>query len=298
MDDSPSFSLSRPHPSPGTKRSRANAAGKPRSTAPPSSLACSGNPQRPPLHFYSSCRKPSFHVYVFCHLLAGLLRGIVFYAWKRDGLVIVGAALGSLLPDLIDKPLGFLISGTVGFGRIYAHTLFFLGVLLLAGAALWRGSSRRAGLLVITVAAGVLSHQLLDAMWFEPAAWYWPLFGPFLPAEIDIPLLFYILGDFLQPAEWLFAAACLFLAPSLAGMRGSRARLAPALSLVLAFFAMWVFFCAVTGSPCAITGWEDRGDNAIVTLVLLAGAVGVDRVGGVAGGKDTGEVNATHNAGK
>ncbi len=287
MGDSPSFSLARPHPSPDTKRSRANAAGKPRSTAPPSSLACSGNPQRSPLHFYSSCRKPSFHVYVFCHLLAGLLLGIVFYAWKRDGLVIVGAALGSLLPDLIDKPLGFLISGTVGFGRIYAHTLLFLGVLLLAGAALWRGSSRRAGLLVITVAAGVLSHQLLDAMWFEPAAWYWPLFGPFLPAKIDIPLLFYILGDLLQPAEWLFAAACLFLAVGITGLRMRYQSLAPALSLILAFFAMWVFFCALTGSWCPITGWDDRMDNAMVAVMLLAGAAGVDRAGSGLGGSQT-----------
>jgi membrane-bound metal-dependent hydrolase YbcI (DUF457 family) len=225
-------------------------------------------------------------VYVFCHLLVGLLLGLAFSTWKRDRLLVAACVLGAILPDLVDKPLGLLISGTVAYGRIYAHTLLFALILLMAGAVLWRWSSRRTGILVIAVALGVLSHQVLDAMWLEPAAWCWPLLGPFPPPKMDIPILPYLLGDLLQPAEWLFAAASLFLAASLAGMRGSRARLAPALSLVMAFFAMWVFFCAVTGSPCAITGWEDRGDNAIVALVLLAGAVGVDRVGALSGGRE------------
>jgi len=238
-------------------------------------------------------RTPSPHVYVFCHLLVGLLLGLAFYTWKRDRLLVAACVLGAVLPDLVDKPLGLLISGTVAYGRIYAHTLLFAMILLVAGAVLWRLSSRRTGILAIAVALGVLSHQLLDTMWMEPAAWCWPLLGPFPLPNMDIPLLPYLLGDLLQPAEWLNGAASLFLAASLAGMRGSWQRLAPGLSLVLAFFAMWVFFCAVTGSPCAITGWEDRGHNAIVALVLLAGAVGVDRVGSVAGGKDTGEMNAS-----
>lgn len=230
--------------------------------------------------------------------MAGLLLGVVFYAWKRDRLLPVAAAFGSLLPDLIDKPIGLLIAGTVGYGRIYAHTLLFPGTLLVSGAALWQIYSRRAGLVVTAVAAGVLSHQLLDMMWLEPASWYWPLLGPFPPPGMDIPILAYILGDLLQPAEWLFATACLFLAAGLAGLRGGWQRIAPALSLVLAFFAMWVFLCALTGSWCPVTGWDDRWDNAIVASMLLLGAAGVDRVGSAVRGKDTGEMNATHNAGR
>ena len=35
--------------------------------------------------------------------------------------------LGSMLPDIIDKPLGgFIFKDALGSGRIYAHTLIFL----------------------------------------------------------------------------------------------------------------------------------------------------------------------------
>jgi len=219
-----------------------------------------------------------FSMYVFCHLVAGLLLGLALYAWKGDRLLVPACVLGALLPDLVDKPLGLILTGTVGYGRIYFHTLFFTFVLLAAGAVMWRWSSRRDGFLVIAAALGVLSHQALDAMWLEPTNWLWPFLGPFPPPVMDIPLLSYILRDLLQPAEWLFAGASLFLAASLAGMRGSWQRLAPVISLILAFFAMWVFLCALTGSGCAITGYDDGWDNAIVAVILLAGAAGVDRV--------------------
>jgi len=222
-------------------------------------------------------------VYIFCHLLAGLLLGLVLYAWKRDRLVAGAAVIGAILPDLVDKPLGLILTGTVGYGRIYGHTLLFFLIVLVAGVLLRHLLSRRASVIVLAVALGILSHQLLDAMWLEPASWCWPLLGPFPPPSLDIPLLPYILGDLLQPAEWLFAGASVFLALGLAGASGSWQRFSPALSLIMAFFAMWVFVCALTGSACAITGWDDRGDNAIVAVMLLAGAAGVDRAGGVLG---------------
>ncbi len=208
---------------------------------------------------------------------------MALYAWRRDPLLPAAAVAGAVLPDLIDKPLGLLITGSGGFGRIYAHTLLFF-LLLISAGCLSRGMySRRVGTLVLSAAAGVLSHQLLDVLWLLPVTWYWPLLGPFPLPEEAVPFLSYLLADILQPAEWLFFAASLFIAATLAGMRGGWQRLAPALSLVLAFFAMGVLFSAVTGSPSAITGWDDRGDNAIVAFMLLAGAVGVDRAGARAG---------------
>lgn len=274
------FSFRQRHPAPGTIRSCANDAREPRNHDPHFPLVFRGNARRPRCTFMPAASKLPFHVYFFCHLLGGLLIGLVLYALKRDRLLVAAAVIGSVLPDLIDKPLGFLITGTVGYGRIYAHTLLFFLVLLLAGIIVWRMCSPRACHLVGATAAGVLSHQLLDAMWLEPSTWYWPLLGPFPPPETDIPLLSYLLGNILQPAEWLFAAACFFLAAGLAGLHGRWQRIAPALSLVLAFFAMWVFLCALTGSWCPVTGWDDRWDNAIVASMLLLGAAGVDRAGG------------------
>ena len=43
--------------------------------------------------------------------------------------------LGSMLPDIIDKPLGTILFGTPAMGRIFAHTLLFL--LLLAAVAIY-----------------------------------------------------------------------------------------------------------------------------------------------------------------
>ncbi|MFP3975182.1 MAG: hypothetical protein ACLFVK_03050, partial [Dehalococcoidia bacterium] len=44
------------------------------------------------------------------------------------------ALIGSMLPDIIDKPLGiYIFTETFSNGRIYAHTLLFFLVLLLIG---------------------------------------------------------------------------------------------------------------------------------------------------------------------
>ena len=234
------------------------------------------------------------HVYVFCHIATGLLLGLLFYAWKRDRLLIAACVAGAVLPDLIDKPLGILLTETVGYGRIYAHTLLFASFILVAGVAAWRWN-RKGGLLVLALGCGVLSHQILDAMWFEPAAWFWPALGPFPPPDLDTPILSYFLADLLQPAEWLFAGASFFIAAIFLGMRGRWMKIAPALSLLMAVFSIWVFLSAVTGYPSVITGWDDPWDNMIVALVLLLSAAGVDRVlGGVWEGTTRGRKATTY----
>jgi len=85
-------------------------------------------------------------------------------------------AIGSILPDLIDKPLGLIIFGTMNHGRIFAHTLLFL--LVLAMLAVYLQNKRLASL-----SAGVLTHLALDAMWNSPTILLWPLLGPFPPAD-------------------------------------------------------------------------------------------------------------------
>ncbi len=87
--------------------------------------------------------------------------------------------IGSLLPDIIDKPGLVLFSGVYGTGRLFAHSLLFIVVLVLAGA--WRYRvDRRTGLLVL--AYGSAMHLLLDAMWRTPSVFFWPFEGP-LPQD-------------------------------------------------------------------------------------------------------------------
>ena len=49
-------------------------------------------------------------MFVLAHLLVGVLIGILLYLWRRERWLILAAAVGSILPDLIDKPLGYLSS--------------------------------------------------------------------------------------------------------------------------------------------------------------------------------------------
>ena len=73
---------------------------------------------------------------------------------------------GAVLPDLIDKPLGRVIfAREPGNGRIFAHTLLFLLLVTLAGAAVYRLKGQQWGL---CLAFGVLMHFILDSLWLSP----------------------------------------------------------------------------------------------------------------------------------
>jgi len=79
-------------------------------------------------------------------------------------------ALGSMLPDIIDKPLGLLAFGTAEQGRTFGHTLLFL--MVLAALAVYLKNLR-----LTSVSVGVLAHLVLDSMWKSPAILFWPLLG-------------------------------------------------------------------------------------------------------------------------
>ena len=91
--------------------------------------------------------------------------------------------LGSLLPDIIDKPIGqFFFRDTLSNGRIFCHTLLFLILITLAGLYLYR-SCGKAWLLVLSF--GTFTHLILDQMWLEPRTILWPLYG-FAFEKIDL----------------------------------------------------------------------------------------------------------------
>ena len=83
--------------------------------------------------------------------------------------------VGSLLPDIIDKPVGHvLFRDTFSSGRIFGHTLLFAVVLGVAGIYLYRRHHRK---WLVTLAAGSLAHLVLDSMWGNPQTLLWPLYG-------------------------------------------------------------------------------------------------------------------------
>jgi len=83
--------------------------------------------------------------------------------------------VGSMLPDIIDKPLGiWLLRETLGSGRVFGHTLLFAAVLAGVGLYLY-GTRRHLG--VLCLALGTLVHLILDQMWLNPRTILWPLYG-------------------------------------------------------------------------------------------------------------------------
>ena len=83
--------------------------------------------------------------------------------------------IGSLLPDIIDKPIGhFFFKETFSNGQIFCHTLLFLIVMSLGGVYLYR-SRNKTWLLVLSF--GTFTHLILDLVWLTPRTLLWPLYG-------------------------------------------------------------------------------------------------------------------------
>jgi inner membrane protein len=84
--------------------------------------------------------------------------------------------IGSLMPDIIDKPLAFF---GFGGGRSITHTL--LVFLIVSSIALYFYlKQKRTWLLAIAI--GMVTHLVLDLIWEAPRVLFWPLFGWAFPA--------------------------------------------------------------------------------------------------------------------
>ncbi len=104
----------------------------------------------------------------------GIGLGLAWVASYRDrGAVDFRLVLlGSILPDLIDKPLGAVLHLEA---RLWAHTLLFLGAILAASLV-----PRLRGLR--WVGFGDAVHLLVDLMWWQLPVLLWPALGVGFPA--------------------------------------------------------------------------------------------------------------------
>jgi hypothetical protein len=85
--------------------------------------------------------------------------------------------IGSLLPDIIDKPLGhILFREYLSSGRTFAHTLLF-AILIMAGGLFLRYRTGKTWMLILST--GTFIHLILDEMWLQSwrATILWPLYG-------------------------------------------------------------------------------------------------------------------------
>lgn len=80
------------------------------------------------------------------------------------------ALAGSVLSDLIDKPLVLLLFGSIEYGRFIGHTLIFLLFWLLVGL-----KNKK----YLLAAGGVAIHLILDEAWTFSETLFWPVSGKF-----------------------------------------------------------------------------------------------------------------------
>jgi len=101
--------------------------------------------------------------------------GIAWFASLARHIDIRILLVGSLLPDIIDKPLGHLLfRETFSTGRIFGHTLLFLLVISLAGIWVYRKEKKN---WTLVLSFGTFTHLVFDRMWLSPGTLLWPLFG-------------------------------------------------------------------------------------------------------------------------
>lgn len=91
--------------------------------------------------------------------------------WHIDYRLVL---LGSIFPDIIDKPIGILIfANAIANGRVYFHTLLLNLILLSVGFYLLK--RKRPHFFIFSLAS--FFHLALDRMWRFPTTFLWPLYG-------------------------------------------------------------------------------------------------------------------------
>jgi hypothetical protein len=131
---------------------------------------------------------------IFGHI--GITLGIFFvYSYFAPRLKTIidprYLAVGALLPDFIDKPLGMIVfASTISNGRMISHTLIFSLTLFLLGIYLY---DKRSDIRVITLATGSFFHLMEDQMWATPQTLFWPLFGWSFPKDPIVDGLAFLL---------------------------------------------------------------------------------------------------------
>jgi hypothetical protein len=141
-------------------------------------------------------------MYFFAHVFSGALIGLGLMYLIHDRRALPVCILGSVVPDLLDKPLAFLFPGIFGTSRTIGHSLLFFVITVIAGVLLWH---YRNTLLGLVFACGVLSHQVLDAIWNLPGTWFFPLLGPFPVIIVPDYVGHSLWLEYSSPSELVFA---------------------------------------------------------------------------------------------
>jgi len=219
------------------------------------------------------------------HIFAGTLLGLVFWHLVNDRRAVPFCMAGSILPDLIDKPLGLLFPSVLGGGRTVFHALLIAGIILLCTFIFVRSRSRWLG---AGVACAVLLHQVLDEMWMLPANWLYPLQGPFQGHMIPDFIGTYFWVEINDPSEWTFVIGSVMILalsyPSLSVIpricRSDRMKTGAytLLALVLLVTGVYLVIAGINGTaPTFITPHYSGLPTVMAGILALCGTSGIGR---------------------
>lgn len=107
----------------------------------------------------------------------GMTTLIARYVFRDPQMDLRWLAVGALLPDIVDKPIGSIFWNDVFHShRLFGHALVApVAGLLLVMAVTRRGTASRKA--AIALVLGWFIHLLLDGVWVSPDGFLWPLFG-------------------------------------------------------------------------------------------------------------------------
>ena len=215
---------------------------------------------------------------IMCHLFLGLVIGLVAFRFLKDRRVVLLAGIGSILPDLIDKPLGHIIlNGSVDYGRIYAHSGLFLVCIIVIAIAYWR---KKSSWILLALAAGVASHLILDSMWELPVTLFYPAFGDFGMHSFPNYFEDSIIKELGSVYEWIFGFSALATLlytyrDKLGEYQQMVSKLIPRIMKNISLFLMAVgllsIFCASLSLYNPLSQMADFEQNMIIGLSALVG---------------------------
>jgi membrane-bound metal-dependent hydrolase YbcI (DUF457 family) len=217
---------------------------------------------------------------LMCHLFVGLVIGLFLLHYVNDRWVVLLAGLGSILPDLIDKPLGHaILKGSIDFGRIYAHTgLFFLAIIAI-GVAYRRIN---ASWILLGLMAGVASHLVLDSMWEMPVTLFYPTMGDFSAHSFPNYFEDSIAKELGSFYEWIFGISSLGIllftySDRLGKSKDTVAKFTPRVlrifALLLAVTGALALISAATGTYNPLSLEDNAEQNLIIGLAAIVGGL-------------------------
>jgi membrane-bound metal-dependent hydrolase YbcI (DUF457 family) len=202
----------------------------------------------------------------------------VAFRFLKDRRVVLLAVIGSILPDLIDKPLGhILLNSTVDYGRIYAHSGLFMLSVLFVGIAY---RQRKSSWIMLALALGIISHLLLDSMWELPVTLFYPFQGDWGMHHFPNYIEGSIMRELESAYEWMFGVSVLAMLLYVYQEKLGRAEefIHKNISLVVRSFSFLLIvtgilsiFLAVSSRFNPLSGEQGIETNLIIGLVASVG---------------------------